>query len=46
MDIIGISRFVVTRVLGNPDIAQTFAHPTVPHLYAPGNDGIFLLVNA
>ena len=32
-----MSRFIVTRLLGNPDVAQAFAHPTVPHLYAPGS---------
>ncbi|KAJ8300165.1 hypothetical protein KUTeg_021684 [Tegillarca granosa] len=32
-DVIGLSRFIVTRLLGNPDVAKLYAHPTVPHLY-------------
>ena len=35
-DIIGISQFIVTRMLSNPDILSQFAHPTVPHHYSPG----------
>ncbi|KAI8496628.1 hypothetical protein Bbelb_252830 [Branchiostoma belcheri] len=35
-DVAGLSRFVLNRVLGNPDIAQQFSHPTVPHMYKPG----------
>ena len=35
-DVVGLSRFVLTRLLGNPDIAAQYAHPTVPHLYGPG----------
>ena len=35
-DVITLSRFIVTRLLGNPDIAQKYAHPTVPHLYRGG----------
>ncbi|CAI9716381.1 spindle-like microcephaly-associated homolog [Octopus vulgaris] len=35
-DFLGISRFIVTRLLGNPDIANRYAHPTVPHLYREG----------
>ncbi|XP_038063476.1 abnormal spindle-like microcephaly-associated protein homolog [Patiria miniata] len=35
-DVVGLSRFVITRLLGNPDIAAQYAHPTVPHLYGPG----------
>ncbi|GFR71371.1 abnormal spindle-like microcephaly-associated protein homolog [Elysia marginata] len=35
-DILGLSRFIVTRLLGCPDIAAEFAHPTVPHLYKDG----------
>ena len=34
-DIVGISQFIVTRMLSNPDILSQFAHPTVPHLYSP-----------
>ena len=37
-DILGLSRFIVTRVLSNPDISARFAHPSVPHLYNPGYD--------
>ncbi|VDI49418.1 abnormal spindle-like microcephaly-associated protein [Mytilus galloprovincialis] len=35
-DVIGLSRFIITRVLGNPDIACEFSHPSVPHLYSHG----------
>ena len=35
-DVIGISQFIVTRMLSNPDILSQFAHPTVPHHYSPG----------
>ncbi|CAB4059496.1 ASPM [Lepeophtheirus salmonis] len=35
-DIIGISRFIITRLLSNPAISEEFIHPTVPHLYRPG----------
>ncbi|XP_054761637.2 abnormal spindle-like microcephaly-associated protein homolog [Lytechinus pictus] len=35
-DVYGMSRFVVTRLLGNPDIAAIHAHPTVPNLFGPG----------
>ena len=35
-DIIGISQFIVNRMLSNPDILSQFAHPTVPHHYSPG----------
>ncbi|XP_061184440.1 abnormal spindle-like microcephaly-associated protein homolog [Saccostrea echinata] len=35
-DVIGLSHFIITRVLGNPDIAFHFAHPSVPHLYKEG----------
>ncbi|XP_059177929.1 abnormal spindle-like microcephaly-associated protein homolog isoform X2 [Physella acuta] len=35
-DIVGLSRFIVTRLLASPDIAAEFAHPTVPHLYKEG----------
>ncbi|KAK3088489.1 hypothetical protein FSP39_019813 [Pinctada imbricata] len=35
-DVYGLSRFIVTRLLGSPDIAQEYAHPTVPHLYKDG----------
>ena len=36
-DVIGLSRFIITRLLGNPDIACEFSHPSVPHLYKDGN---------
>ncbi|XP_063422495.1 abnormal spindle-like microcephaly-associated protein homolog [Mytilus trossulus] len=35
-DVIGLSRFIITRVLGNPDVACEFSHPSVPHLYSRG----------
>lgn len=35
-DVVGLSRFIVTRVLNNPEIQSEFAHPTVPHRYGPG----------
>jgi len=35
-DIIGLSRFILTRLLACPDIAAEFAHPNVCHLYKPG----------
>lgn len=39
-DVIGLSRFIITRILGNPDIACEFSHPSVPHLY---RDGKFMI---
>jgi len=36
-DVIGLSRFIVTRLLSNPDINSQYAHPTVPHLYRDGH---------
>ncbi|XP_033731928.1 LOW QUALITY PROTEIN: abnormal spindle-like microcephaly-associated protein homolog [Pecten maximus] len=35
-DVISMSRFIVTRLLSNPDIASQYCHPTVPHLYRDG----------
>ncbi len=35
-DIVGMGHFILTRLLGNPDIQQQFAHATVPHLYRDG----------
>ncbi|XP_071948699.1 uncharacterized protein [Antedon mediterranea] len=35
-DVVGLSRFIVTRMLYNPDIAAEFAHPTVPAFFRPG----------
>ncbi|XP_042887717.1 abnormal spindle-like microcephaly-associated protein homolog isoform X1 [Penaeus japonicus] len=35
-DMTGITRFIITRLLNNPDIAAHFAHPSVPHCYRPG----------
>ncbi|KAL8625929.1 hypothetical protein ACOMHN_012521 [Nucella lapillus] len=35
-DVIGMSRFVLTRLLTSPDISAHYAHPTVPHLYHDG----------
>ncbi|XP_014667741.1 PREDICTED: abnormal spindle-like microcephaly-associated protein homolog [Priapulus caudatus] len=37
-DVVRLSRFVLWRLLYNPDIAMRYAHPTVPHLYRPGYD--------
>ena len=36
LDIMGLSRYIATRLLNNPDICDEFAHPTVPHLYRDG----------
>ena len=36
-DLVGLSRFVVTRLLSNPDILAEFAHPSVPHSYREGH---------
>ena len=36
--ILGLSRFIITRVLSNPEILSEFAHPTVPHHYAEGHE--------
>ena len=33
---LNLSRFIMQRLLANPDIAARHAHPTVPHSYAPG----------
>ena len=35
-DVLGISRFLVTRLLSNPDILAEWAHPYVPHSYRDG----------
>lgn len=35
-DIVSLSRFILSRLLGNPDIAAEYAHPTVRHLYKQG----------
>ncbi|XP_076455078.1 uncharacterized protein LOC143289805 [Babylonia areolata] len=35
-DVIGMSRFILTRLLTSPDISAHYAHPTVPHLYHDG----------
>ncbi|XP_047489293.1 LOW QUALITY PROTEIN: abnormal spindle-like microcephaly-associated protein homolog [Penaeus chinensis] len=35
-DMTGITRFIITRLLNNPDIAAHFAHPSVPHCYRAG----------
>ncbi|QQP55938.1 Abnormal spindlelike microcephalyassociated protein -like protein, partial [Caligus rogercresseyi] len=37
-DILGISRFIITRLLSNPSILEAYSHPTVPHLYKPGHE--------
>jgi len=35
-DVVGLSRFVLGRMLTNPSIEAEFAHPTVPHHYRNG----------
>ena len=35
-DLIGLSRFLITRWLSNPDILSEYAHPSVPHSYRDG----------
>ncbi|TRY62673.1 hypothetical protein TCAL_08689 [Tigriopus californicus] len=35
-DAIGLSQFILTRMLSNPDIQTQFAHPHVPHHFGPG----------
>ena len=35
-DVAGLTRFLTDRLLGNPDIANEFAHPQVPGLYREG----------
>ena len=37
-DMVGLSHFILDRILTNPDIMSHFAHPTVPHHYRPGFD--------
>ncbi|KAG1659256.1 Abnormal spindle-like microcephaly-associated [Nymphon striatum] len=37
-DVLGMSRFIVRRVLNNPHLAAQYAHPSVPYLYRPGYD--------
>ena len=36
-DLLGISKFLVLRLLSNPDILSEYAHPTVPHSYRDGH---------
>ena len=36
VDVIGLSHFILTRLLGNPDIAKKYAHPTVPNYFNKG----------
>jgi len=35
-DLLGLSRFLITRWLSNPDILSEYAHPSVPHSYRDG----------
>ena len=35
-DLVGLSRFLITRWLSNPDILSEYAHPSVPHSYRDG----------
>ena len=36
-DVLGLSRFLVTRLLSNPEILSEWAHPSVPHSYRDGH---------
>ena len=36
LDVVGISRFIASRLVHDPAIASKFSHPTVPHLYLNG----------
>ena len=35
-DVHHLSKFITTRLLANPDIAASYAHPTVPNYFKPG----------
>ncbi|KAA0190021.1 hypothetical protein HAZT_HAZT001707 [Hyalella azteca] len=35
-DVTSITRYIIFRLLSNPDIQRRFAHPSVPHSYKPG----------
>ena len=35
-DVYGLSHFIITRLVTSSDLAQEYAHPTVPHLYRDG----------
>ena len=35
-DLLGLSRFLITRWLSNPDVLAEYAHPSVPHSYREG----------
>ncbi|XP_041377587.1 abnormal spindle-like microcephaly-associated protein homolog [Gigantopelta aegis] len=35
-DIVGMSRYILCRLVDSPDLAREFSHPTVPHLYRNG----------
>ena len=35
-DLLGLSRFLITRWLSNPDVLSEYAHPSVPHSYREG----------
>ncbi|XP_064086058.1 LOW QUALITY PROTEIN: abnormal spindle-like microcephaly-associated protein homolog [Macrobrachium nipponense] len=37
-DIAGLTHFIITRLIANPDIAAKYAHPSVPHSYRAGYD--------
>ena len=32
----GLGRFINQRLMANPELAQEYAHPSVPELYRPG----------
>lgn len=35
-DLSNLTKFVMQRLLANPDIAKKYSHPTVPNLFKPG----------
>ncbi|XP_068203095.1 abnormal spindle-like microcephaly-associated protein homolog [Palaemon carinicauda] len=37
-DMAGLTHFIITRFITNPDIAAKYAHPSVPHSYRAGYD--------
>ncbi|ELT97378.1 hypothetical protein CAPTEDRAFT_220529 [Capitella teleta] len=37
-DVMSLSRFIVTRLLSDPDIEAEYSHPSVPHLFKEGYD--------
>ncbi|KAL2090377.1 hypothetical protein ACEWY4_015065 [Coilia grayii] len=37
-DVMGLAMFILGRLLWNPDIAEEYRHPKVPHLYRDGHE--------